>query len=226
MDRSSERLFDISSPIVDSVGYTLADASFYKPKEFQASWKRRGDRIELKISDYLIDAPDEVIGSFVRTVIRTVSKKDPRYEKEYLDWVTSDSFINEKRKIYLRRSRNLTLSSEGNERDLITSLDRLLDDGILEPNDIDNSFFSWTNMPNIRKVGFCSPMMRVVGISSILDDVNVPEFVLDYVVYHESLHLAQGYRPGVRAHDTTFRKKERAFPRYEEAERYLRSLKK
>jgi predicted metal-dependent hydrolase len=79
-------------------------------------------------------------------------------------------------------------------------------------------------MPNTRKMGFCSPMMRVVGISCVLDDVSVPEFVLDYVVYHESLHLVQGYIPGQRAHSREFREKEKMYPRYEEAEKCLRTL--
>jgi len=67
-------------------------------------------------------------------------------------------------------------------------------------------------------------MMRVVGVSSILDDISVPEFVLDYVVYHESLHLAQGYRPGQKVHDRAFKENERRFPKHEEAEKYLKNI--
>lgn len=222
---SDERLFDLASPIATHNNLDLTQISFFGPKEFQATWKRSGNNIEIRISDYLNDAPDEVISDFLVSVIATISKKRPRYNDIYLDWVRSDEFINKKRKIYLRRSKNLTRSSEGMERDLIASLDRLLDVDLLASQDIMNSYFSWTGRPNVRKVGFCSPMMRVVGISSILDSNTVPEYVLDYVVYHESLHLAQGYRPGVRAHDASFRKKEKEFPMYDEAEKYLRSLK-
>ncbi|MCL1811813.1 MAG: M48 family metallopeptidase [Methanomassiliicoccaceae archaeon] len=219
-----ERLFDLISPIASDHGLELRTASFFGPKEFQATWKRSGDTIDVKISDYLIDAPDDVVRDFSSMIIGTIVNKKPAYGKAYLDWVRSDEYINGKRKIYLRRSRNLTGSMEGNERDLADSLDRLLDSGLLTPPNISNSFFSWTKIPNVRKVGFCSPMMRVVGVSSSLDDVSVPEFVLDYVVYHESLHLAQGYRPGQRSHDKKFRIDERRYPRYEEAESYLRSF--
>jgi predicted metal-dependent hydrolase len=67
-------------------------------------------------------------------------------------------------------------------------------------------------------------MMRVVAISSALDDDSVPENVVDYVVYHESLHLRQGYRPFRRSHDIQFRTMEKLFPEYGDAEIYLRGL--
>ena len=224
MKKDDERLFDLISPIASSRNIEIETATFYAFKEFQASWRKNEDKMIIRFSDYLIDAPDEVITDFSETVIGTIEKKRPSYGQTYLDWVRRDQFINEKRKIYLRRSRNLTGTSEGNERSLTDSLERLLDSNLLEPRCIDNSFFSWTKLPNYRKFGYCSPMMRVVGVSCILDDINVPEFVFDYVVYHESLHLLQGYRPGHRAHSKEFRECEKLFPKYDEAERYLKAL--
>lgn len=225
MIRDDRRLHELSSPIMDSAGFFLTSAKFFGPKEFQATWKRSGKSIELKISDYLIDAPDDVISDFVSSVTMTISRNRPQYGQTFLEWVRSDDFIHEKRGIYLRRSKNLTKDPCGKERDLLESLDRLLGSELLSPESIENSFFSWTSRPNFRKVGFCSPMMRVVGISSALDSLSVPEYVLDYVVYHEALHLAQGYRPGVRSHDTAFRNDEKRFPMYEDAEKYLKTLK-
>jgi hypothetical protein len=210
--------------MTSSRGLVLGSACFFGPKEFQAVWKRTGDSVEIRISDYLIDAPDSVLNDFSKTVVQTISGERPAYGSEYLDWVRSDEYVCSKRKIYLKRSRNLTGSPEGNERNLLDSLDRLLDSELLDPSSIGNSFFSWTKTPNVRKMGVCSPMMRTVGISSALDDVSVPEYVLDYVVYHEALHLAQGYRPGERAHCRNFRENERKYPEYEKADRYLRSV--
>jgi hypothetical protein len=224
MERDDKRLFDLVSPIVSENGLELKNAVFFGPKEFQAVWRMSGNALDMKISDYLMDAPEAVIEDFSRTVVGTIKRRKPTYGRTYLDWVTSDKYINSKRKVYLRRSRNLTGTPEGNERNLIDSLDRLLDSRLLGPENIDNSIFSWTKIPNTKKVGFCSPMMRVVGISCALDDVSVPLQVLDYVVYHESLHLAQGYLPGQRAHSKEFRAAERKYPGYEKAEEYLKSI--
>ncbi|MDR3074887.1 MAG: M48 family metallopeptidase [Candidatus Methanoplasma sp.] len=224
MVRNDERLFRIVSRAVSDNGLDLRSAVFREQKEFGISWKRSGKNIDISVSDYLADAPYDVLEDFSGTVAGTIAGKRPGYGKTYLDWVKSDDFICSSRKIYLKRSRNLTGRPDGRGRDITESLDRLLDSGLLRPENIDNSFFSWTRRPGFKKVGFCSPMMRVVGVSSALDDAAVPEYVLDYVVYHESLHLAQGYRPGERAHDRTFRLNERKYPLYEEAEKYLRTL--
>jgi len=224
MAGSDARLYKLIYPIVSDLDLELGTAKYCRAKEFQASWKRSGGFVDVIVTDYLMDAPDDVIIDFSKTVVGTIGNRTPVYGKTYLEWVRSDDYINKKRKLYLKRSRNLTGSPEGNERNIIDSLDRLLDSGLLDPSGLDNSFFTWTNTPNVRKVGFCSPMMRVVGISCALDDVEVPEFVLDYVVFHESLHLAQGYVPGQRPHSKKFRSDERRYPKYEEAERFLRSL--
>jgi len=204
--------------------YSPIDASFTAVKEFKVSWSKKGKELNLQISDYLRDAPDHVLTSLLSTIVDMVAHRPFDYGKEYLDWVTSDDFSIRNRPSYLQRSKNLTRTSIGRTYDLAESADRLLEYRLLTENDVQNSFFSWTSRPNIRKMGYCSPMMRVVAVSSILDDPSVPEYVVDYVVYHESLHLRQGYRPNKRAHDSDFRREERSFPSYKEAEAYLNSL--
>jgi hypothetical protein len=55
----------------------------------------------------------------------------------------------------------------------------------------------------------------------------VPEFVVDFIVYHELLHKKHGLRwSGSRAHAHTpeFRRDERRFPGMAEAERVLRRI--
>ncbi|MCL2318044.1 MAG: DUF45 domain-containing protein [Methanomassiliicoccaceae archaeon] len=224
MKKDDERLFDIFSEMAASRNIMIESTSFYPFKEFQAAWRRPDDKLIVRVSDYLIDAPDDVLRDFSKTVIGTIEKKRPSYGKTYLDWVRRDEFVKEKRKIYLRRSRNLTGEPVGNERCITDSIEKMVDSSLLDADSIQNSVFSWTKNPNIRKFGYCSPMMRVVGVSCILDDLNVPEYVFDYVVYHESLHLMQGYNPGHRAHSKEFRECERLFPNYEKAESYLKTL--
>jgi hypothetical protein len=224
MKRKDEHLKEVFSARAFSDGLTVSDAWFFSPKEFQASWRLKGREIEIFLSDYLIDAPDTVISDFAGALFSIVKKRTPTYGDQFMDWVTSDPFINDKRRIYMRRSKNLSGSSMGRNKEISDSVDRLLDSGLLLPSDIDNSIFTWTSRPNVRKVGYCSPMMRVVAISSALDDDSVPDKIVDYVVYHESLHLRQGYRPFKRSHDTQFRNMEKLFPEYADAEKYLKGL--
>jgi hypothetical protein len=225
MHKENERLTEILSNKGISEGFSEIRASFITSKDFRVSWKRRGKQLNIMVSDYIANAPDFVLTDLSETIMDMVKGRPYEYGKEYMEWVTSDEFIFNNRKAYVRRSKNITRDPMGKERNLIESVDRLLDSSLLTPEDIQNSFFTWTVRPNYRKVGYCSPMMRVVAVSSALDDLSVPDYVLDFVVYHESLHLRQGYRPSRRAHDTSFKKEERLFPEVKEAEKYLNNLK-
>ena len=201
-----------------------AKGDFVVRKEFGYSWKVYGAAIEMHVSDYLADAPDEVLEDFCDMVCRRARGQRCPEPESYLEYVRSDRFIVDNRPTYIRRSRNLTRSSSGDVAYLHDSVQRLMDAGLLHDGDISNSYMSWTRRDNVRRVGICSTMFRVVGISSRLDSDDIPDSVRDYVVYHECLHLRQGYRPTRRVHDAQFRSWERMYPGWRETETVLRGL--
>ncbi len=43
----------------------------------------------------------------------------------------------------------------------------------------------WTHRKNIRRVGFCNTMFRIVGIFARQDSDDISDSVRNYVVYHE-----------------------------------------
>lgn len=205
-------------------GIGRCDLSFEGRKEFFYSWRRSADTITIVLSDYVEDAPETVVHDLCDMICRRSLNRRWREPESFLRYVDSDGFITAKRPVYIKRSRNLSGTEQGEHHNLLDSLDRLLDSGLLQPSDIENSWMSWTVRQAVRRVGFCSTMMRVVGVSSALDDPGIPDFVRDYVVYHESLHLRQRYRFPHSAHDPEFRSWERRFPLWREAEDRLRRL--
>ena len=208
-----------------SRGYTVAEAGFISTKEFNFKWKLRGSSISIYVSDYLDDAPDIVIEQFLKGASTYIFGGRHIFGDDYLRYMRSEDFILRKRPVYFKRCRRLTRSDMGEHRNLFDSVQRLLDMGLLDARDIDNTVFSWTTGSNRTKLGYCAQMFRIVVISSIFDDPKVPEELLDYVVFHECLHLRQGYRPfNRRPHDAEFQRQERMFPRYEEMESQLKSL--
>jgi hypothetical protein len=61
-------------------------------------------------------------------------------------------------------------------------------------------------------------------MSRTLDDLNVPEIVVEFVLYHELLHKHHGAKlvNGKRmVHTPEFRRSERKFKFYQEAQRWL-----
>lgn len=184
----------------------------FKPmKEASVSWILRNGVLHVTLTDYLKDAPADITEEICVWIDARLDGKRGSLEL-YKNWVNDTDFRIRHRPTYMRRSKNLACTDVGKHRSLTDSLDRLLEKGYIVPSDIEDSCFTWTKRPNRRRVGYCSPMMRVVAISCSLDSPDVPENVLDYVVFHETLHLRQGFRPFVNKHDAEFKKMERTYP--------------
>jgi hypothetical protein len=80
-----------------------------------------------------------------------------------------------------------------------------------------------------REFGHYEPATDTVRLSRRLDSAAVPRFVLEHVMYHELLHRVLGAeRRGDRRryHSARFRREERRFERYREAEALLEALAK
>jgi len=204
-----------SSPIV---------ARFHPKKDLGCSWRMKGDTMHLFVSDYLKDAPADVIREYLTFIKERRGGEGYALPESILNWMGSERFIDANRGKYVQRCKNLSRTSEGKERNLTDSLDRLIDMDLICPDDIENSYFSWMRHSNHRKLGSCNMIMRVVSISSIFDDSRVPLDLLDYVVYHEVIHLRIGLRPRGRHHDGLFKSFERMYPNYSDIETRLRHL--
>ena len=215
---------DPTAPVVAGIltEYDGGDASFEARKDFFISWSRRGGGLDAKVSDYLYDAPEHVLFDLGRNIaLRSKTRKRLDYPASVVNHVTSEEFVLEKRPIYLSRSRIITNRVSGSHHDLSDSLQRLYDQGLICDADIDNSYLSWARNPTYNRLGFCNTMFRVIGISPIMDHPDVPGYVIDFVLYHECLHLRHGWVQGNRVHTKEFRRLERLHPMWREAEAFF-----
>ena len=226
METDPRRLLEIASAAARVRGTEILEIGFEKWTRSGYRGRREGKKIAvLYISDYLDGAPEEVLSDFIGAVADYVMGRKPSLGDAYRKYMASDGFILGKRPIYLKRSRNITCTDTGRYRNIYDSVQRLLDRGLLTADDLDNAYFTWTSKPNYTRLGHCQQIFRVVVISSVFDDPAVPESVFDFVVYHECLHLRQGYRPFNRhPHDAEFRRQEKLFPRYAETEAWLKKI--
>jgi hypothetical protein len=85
----------------------------------------------------------------------------------------------------------------------------------------------WSRRPSRTMLGHFDPSHNAIIISRILDQPTVPELVLEYVVFHEMLHLRfpvdhSGARR--RVHTREFRLAEKEFPELKKAKEYLKRL--
>jgi hypothetical protein len=85
----------------------------------------------------------------------------------------------------------------------------------------------WGESFTMRKFGHYDGIRDTVMVSSSLDRLDVPPFAVDFVIYHELLHRTMGvaYTNGRRAaHTPAFKRQERAFKLFKQAEAVLARL--
>jgi hypothetical protein len=86
---------------------------------------------------------------------------------------------------------------------------------------------TWSRSFTRRKFGHYDHVKDWVMVSSTLDQPQVPEFVVDFLMYHELLHKKHGIHwvngRGL-AHTRAFYADERRFERFDEAEAWLKKL--
>jgi len=181
-------------------------------------------RIEIVLSDYLLDAPDKVLNDTCKAIVNWSQGRKFVQPASLGEYVRSEAFIVSSRPKYLSRSRSFLMTQQGGSKNLMDSVERLLDSELINDDDIRNSYITWTDHMAKHKFGQCNQMFRVISVNPILDDERVPDVVVDFVIYHEILHLRQDTSKIRRPHNAQFRSWEHMFPNYLEAEEYLRNI--
>jgi hypothetical protein len=85
----------------------------------------------------------------------------------------------------------------------------------------------WSRRPSRSMLGHFDPSHNAIIISRIFDTNRIPKLALEYVLFHEMLHLRypvdhRGARR--RVHTREFRDAERRFPQLKEAKEILKRL--
>jgi predicted metal-dependent hydrolase len=90
----------------------------------------------------------------------------------------------------------------------------------------------WSLRKSVSRLGFYSRDRQLLVISRIFDNPKVPVHVIEYLVYHEMLHMyfpVEKRNGRTYIHTRAFREREKAFPAYNDAndwiKKHLRGLK-
>ena len=85
----------------------------------------------------------------------------------------------------------------------------------------------WSHVRSRTRLGHFDPSHNTIMISRIFDDPRAPRVALEYVMFHEMLHLRYPVdHSGTRrcVHTPAFKAHERQFPQFKEAKALLRKL--
>lgn len=183
------------------------------------------EKIEVRMSDQLRTAPESVREALAWVLLGKLYRKSipAEIERRYKTFVNrADVRV---RALELRRERGhkRLVHPKGGVFDLeaiFADLNIRFFEGCLS-----KPALGWSMRPSRRLLGHYDPAHHAIVISSIFDTPKTPLYVVEYILYHEMLHIKHPaeYRTERRCvHTPGFRAEEKKFPEYTQAVRYLK----
>jgi len=185
----------------------------------------RQDHLQVSISDVLEEAPLLVLEALAEILLSKVYRRRASREAReyYLAYVLSPSVrqrINQARR---ERGRKRLLPARGrwhNLEEIFARLNREYFGGELSLHRL-----GWSLQNSHTTLGHYDAGHGTIVINRALDSPSTPAYLVEYLMFHEMLHMRfpverDGHRRVV--HSREFRRAERAFPKYEEARRSLK----
>ena len=120
------------------------------------------------------------------------------------------------------KGRKIIISPRGAAYDLEEIFDRL--NQTYFKNSLPKPVLGWSARKTYRILGHHDAAHETIVVSRSLDDAKVPKYVVEFVVFHEMLHIFHPteHRNGRRYnHTPQFRRNERKFAYYEQAECWI-----
>jgi hypothetical protein len=203
------------------------EARFYAYAGLRSTVRLRDGRIYLRLSDLFEEAPEEAVGALVRILLAKLLRRRVRKEwnEAYRSHAARDEVIDASEDVRRRRGRKRFGAPAGRVYDLDALFDRLNTEHF--GGRLSKPHLGWTLRDAWRTHGHYDPAHDTIVISRSLDDPATPAFVVEFILYHEMLHVAMPAerRDGRHVHHTpTFRRAEAAFPRMREAVTWLEAF--
>jgi len=159
-------------------------------------------------------------------VARLLGKRVPvAHERTYREYSMAPDVMRSSDIARKRRGRKMISSAQGNAYDLekmFSKLNRRYFDSSLE-----KPTLTWSQRKTRSILGHHDRVYETITISKSLDSAQVPDWFVEFILYHEMLHIKHAARMinGRRYyHTAAFRQDERRFARYEEAQRWLEQV--
>ena len=187
----------------------------------------REGRLLVRLSDLLEGAPEQVLRAIAHILIAKMYRKaiEPALSSCYRKYILSSVVRKKAHLIRQLRGRKQLGSAQGSYYDL---------DSIFES--LNLRFFggmqarpkmSWSQRRARNLLGHYDPTHNAIIVSRIFDHPKVPRYAVEYIVYHEMLHLRHPVKlNGSRrcVHSAAFHAEEKLFPKLEQAQQFIRQL--
>jgi hypothetical protein len=200
---------------------------FYPYSGLVLTIRRREDALFVRFSDLLRRAPLEVLEAAAALLLSRVYRRrvNRTLVQPYLFYAHSDRTRGRISRMRRRRVRLAHTPPEGRHHDLVAlfdSLNRKYFSGDLSRPQIGWSTRSWR-----RQFGCYDPGPNQIILNRRMDRPGVPQFVVEYVLFHEMLHVKHPTRRSgcsLLSHSPEFRAEEKRFEQFAIARKFLDRL--
>jgi hypothetical protein len=183
--------------------------------------------LEVRISDLLAGAPAPVMEALAHILLGKLYRRTvPRlYSHRYRLYLNRRDVRRQAHLVRQIRGRKFLSGPRGQHHDLeevFERLNRQFFGGLLGQPQL-----GWSRQPSRGMLGHFDPSHNAIIISRIFDQPAAPVLALDYVMFHEMLHLrypVDHNRSRRRVHTREFREAEKEFPGLKEAKEILKRL--
>ena len=200
---------------------------FRKFTSLNTTIRLREGAMHVSLSDLLEGAPEPVLRAIAHILIAKIYRKelDPAHTARYRRFTSSEGVMRQSELIRQTRGRKKMLGPQGDHYNLdevFESLNQRFFFGLMGRPEL-----TWSGVAARRSLGHYDPAHNTIVVSRVFDRRNTPRYAIEYLVYHEMLHLKHPVRVkrGRRCvHPREFQAEERLFPELSLAKEYLKKL--
>ena len=200
---------------------------FYPFANVNNTIRARDSKVHVRISDLLEGAPESVLEAIAHILLAKMYRRpiDAIHATRYRRHVLSHDVSSKAQLVrQIRGSKRI-----GSPRGIVYDLEHIFDElnlrffhGLLA-----RPQMTWSQVRSRRRLGHYDPAHNAIVVSRIFDRRAVPKLALEYIVYHEMLHLKHPVKlRGSRrcVHGPEFQAEEKLFPGLDKAKELLKQL--
>lgn len=200
------------------------EVRFYPYAGLHHTIRVRSGRVYVRLSDICKACPPDVLRALAFVLVaRLLGKRIPDvHSRVYQDYSLTPEVMRAADLARRHRGRKQISSAQGtvyNLDKMFRKLNRKYFSGELTPPTL-----TWSQRRTRNILGHHDRVYDTITISKTLDSADIPEWFVEFILYHEMLHIKHPARMihGRRYyHTSAFRADERRFPHYEAAQKWL-----
>lgn len=183
------------------------------------------NRLMVRLSDIFSNAPAEIYHSLALILLARLYRKkiDNAHHRTYRTFILTED-IQERARIARNDRCRLSrpAASRGRHIDLSVLFDELNEEYFA--GSINKPKLSWSAKKARYVLGRYDATHQAIYISRVFDTPSVPSYVVEYVMFHEMLHVkhqSQVHDSRLIVHTPEFKREEHSFSHYQEAKLWI-----